>query len=57
MALLPEQQQRVLNLRHACGYTNEEIEEITGLNSVNVRVALSRGRSKIRELFKEYENG
>ena len=57
LALLPEQQQRVLNLRHACGYTNEEIEEITGLNSVNVRVALSRGRSKIRELFKEYENG
>lgn len=56
LALLPEQQQRVLNLRHACGYTNEEIEEITGFTSVNVRVALSRGRSKLRELFKQYEH-
>lgn len=54
LALLPEQQQRILNLRHACGYTNEEIEEIMGLTSVNVRVALSRGRSKLRELFKQY---
>ena len=54
MTLLPEQQQRVLNLRHACGYTNEEVEKITGLTSVNVRVALSRGRSKLRELFKQY---
>lgn len=57
LTMLPEQQQRVLNLSHACGYTNEEIEKITGLNSVNVRVALSRGRSKLRELFKPYGNG
>ena len=54
LTMLPEQQQRVLNLCHTCGYTNEEIEKITGLSSVNVRVALSRGRSKIRELFKQY---
>ncbi len=54
LALLPEQQQRILSLRHACGCTNEEIEKITGLSSVNVRVALSRGRSKLRELFKQY---
>ncbi len=56
LTLLPEQQQRVLNLRHACGYTNEEIEEMTGLTSGNVRVALSRGRSKLRELFKQYSH-
>ena len=54
LAMLREQQQRVLNLCHTCGYTNEEIEKITGLSSVNVRVALSRGRSKIRELFKQH---
>lgn len=56
LMLLPEQQQRVLNLRHACGCTNEEIEKITGLTSSNVRVALSRGRSRLRELFKQYSH-
>jgi len=49
--LLPEQQKKVLVLRHYAGYSNEEIEEITGYNNVHIRVLLSRGRKKIRELF------
>jgi RNA polymerase sigma-70 factor (ECF subfamily) len=48
---LPEQQRKVLELKHYGEYSNEEIETITGLNDVHVRVLLSRGRKKIRELF------
>ncbi|MDL2215210.1 sigma-70 family RNA polymerase sigma factor [Dysgonomonas sp. OttesenSCG-928-M03] len=48
---LPKQQQKIIRLRHFDDYTNEEIEEIMGLTSVNVRVLLSRARKKIKELF------
>jgi len=51
IGLLPEQQKKVLILRHYDGYSMEEIEEITGLNGTNIRVLLSRGRKKLRELF------
>jgi RNA polymerase sigma-70 factor (ECF subfamily) len=49
--LLPEQQRKVLELKHYDEYSNEEIETITGLSDVHVRVLLSRGRKKMRELF------
>lgn len=48
---LPEQQQRVVVLRDIKEYTYEEIERETGLNAINIRVLLSRGRKKIREQF------
>jgi len=48
---LPEQQQTIIKLRHFEEYTNEEIEKIMGLTSVNVRVLLSRARKRIKELF------
>ncbi|MDU1905554.1 MAG: RNA polymerase sigma factor [Dysgonomonas sp.] len=48
---LPEQQQRVIRLRHFDDYSNEEIEQIMGLTNVNVRVLLSRARKKLKELF------
>lgn len=48
---LPEQQQTIIKLRHFEDYSNEEIEKIMGLTSVNVRVLLSRARKKIKELF------
>ncbi len=51
IARLPEQQQKIIRLRHFDDYTNEEIEQIMGLTSVNVRVLLSRARKKIKELF------
>lgn len=51
MRRLPEQQQTVIKLRHFDNCSSEEIEQIMGLTSVNVRVLLSRARKKIKELF------
>lgn len=48
---LPEQQQQVIRLRHFDDCSSEEIEQIMGLTSVNVRVLLSRARKRIKELF------
>lgn len=50
---LPAQQKQVVLLRDADGCSFEEIERITGLTSVNIRVLLSRARKKIREQFHE----
>ena len=50
---LPEQQQKVMTLRHVNDCSMEEIEEITGLKAVNIRVLLSRARKKIREQFEK----
>lgn len=60
IAQLPEQQQRIVTLRDIKECSFEEIEHIMGLNSVNIRVLLSRARKKIREQFNKqnnYENG
>lgn len=56
---LPEQQQKVVMLRDIKECSYEEIEHITGLSPVNIRVLLSRARKKIREQFNklnDYEN-
>lgn len=56
---LPEQQQKVIRLKHFDDCSTEEIEQIMGLTAVNVRVLLSRARKKIREIFEKqysYEN-
>lgn len=55
--LLPEQQRKIIKLRHFDDYSNEEIEQIMGLSSINVRVLMSRARKKIKELFKSYNHG
>lgn len=55
---LPENQKQVIRLRGLDDCSLEEIEQITGLNAVNVRVLLSRARKIIREQFEklyEYE--
>ena len=57
---LPENQRQVLRLRGIDDCSMDEIEQITGLNAVNVRVLLSRARKVIREQFEklyEYEQG
>jgi len=56
ISTLPDQQQRIIKLRdiNQCSY--EEIEKITGLSSINVRVLLSRARKKIREQFHKINN-
>lgn len=48
---LPEQQRELLMLRDWDGYSNKEIELLTGLSAVNVRVTLSRARKSVREEF------
>lgn len=48
---LPENQQQVLRLRGIKDCSLEEIEEITGLSAINVRVLLSRARKIIREQY------
>lgn len=55
--LLPEQQRKIIKLRHFDDYSNEEIEEIMSLTSVNVRVLMSRARKKVKELFNSYNYG
>lgn len=56
IARLPEQQQKVIMLRDIKDCSYEEIEHITGLNSVNIRVLLSRARKRIREQFNKQNN-
>lgn len=54
IARLPVQQQLVVTLRDVKGCSYEEVERVTGLSSVNVRVLLSRAREKIREEFNKW---
>jgi len=51
---LPEKQQRVLDLRVFADCSSEEIEQITGESSENVRVLLSRARNTLRMKLKQY---
>lgn len=53
---LPENQKQVIRLRGINDCSMDEIEQITGLSAVNIRVLLSRARKVIREQFdKIYE--
>ena len=51
MGKLPEQQRRVMRLKHWDGYSDEEIEQVTGFNSGHIRVLISRARKTLREQF------
>ncbi len=46
---LPENQRQVLRLRSMDDCTMAEIEQITGLTAVNIRVLLTRARKTLRE--------
>ncbi len=52
---LPEQQRQVLMLKHWDGYSDEEIEGMTGLSPGNIRVILSRARKTIKEQYSKIE--
>ncbi len=52
---LPHQQRQVMMMKHWDGYTDEEIEQITGISHGNIRVILSRARKIIREQFFKIE--
>lgn len=51
---LPDNQRRVVMLSGVAGLSNNEIREATGLSDENVRVLLSRGRKKLRNLFSKH---
>lgn len=48
---LPDQQRQVIKLKHWDERSDQEIEQITGLSAVNIRVTLSRARKTIKEQF------
>ena len=50
---LPPKQRAAVVLRHYAGYGTDEIAEILGAGRATVRVHLSRGRSRLRELLDE----
>lgn len=50
LAGLPQQQRRIMQMRmNGCSF--EEIESVTGLSQVNIRVIVSRTRKKFREFY------
>jgi len=56
---MQEPQRSVIRMRDLEGYTNEEIAEALGIADGTVRVILSRGRFKIRQILAKmygYEN-
>ncbi len=48
---LPDLQQSILRMKHIEGYEVEEIAELTGSTPEAIRMNLSRGRKKVKELF------
>ena len=48
---LPDGQQTVLRLKHIDGMETAEIAQMLGSSEVSVRVALSRARQRIRDMF------
>jgi RNA polymerase sigma factor (sigma-70 family) len=50
---LPERQRVVLVLRYYAGYSVREIAEIVGSTAATVRVHLSRGRRRLRDMLEE----
>lgn len=52
---LPEQQRQVMIMKHWNGYTDKEIEQITGISAGNIRVLISRARKTLREQFQKTE--
>lgn len=58
MKTLPDQQKAIIQLRDIEEMEYEEIAEIMNMNETAVRVALSRGRKKLREaLLKKHRYG
>lgn len=54
MARLPDNQRKVIELTAFRGLDNTEVATVTGLSVENVRVLLSRGRSKLRSAYRKF---
>ncbi|MCL2454437.1 MAG: SigE family RNA polymerase sigma factor [Micrococcales bacterium] len=55
LALLGDQQRRVVVLRHVEGFTEKEVAEMLGISVGAVKSAGSRGLRRLREVLKEEE--
>ncbi len=55
LRMLPTNQRAAVVLRHYAGYGTDEIASILGIGRATVRVHLSRGRRRLRELLAEEE--
>lgn len=53
IASLPRQQRAALILRHYAGYETRDVARIIGTSQATVRVHLSRGRRRLRDLLEE----
>lgn len=53
---LAPRQREVVELSALSGYDNAEIAAATGISDENIRVLLSRGRSRLCELFRKNRN-
>jgi RNA polymerase sigma-70 factor (ECF subfamily) len=54
IALLPEQQRQVIELRDVEGWSSEEVRNVLELSETNQRVLLHRARSKVRAALEAY---
>lgn len=50
---LPENQRQIIRMRSIDDCSAEEIEKVTGLSAINIRVLLSRARKTVREKFEK----
>ncbi len=55
MMNLSKPHQQVMRLKHWGGYSDEEIEQITGLTRGNIKMIISRTRRFIKEQFQKIE--
>jgi RNA polymerase sigma-70 factor (ECF subfamily) len=54
---LPERQRVVVTLRDVEGLSSEEVCDMLNLSTANQRVLLHRGRSRLQQALREYQDG
>ena len=54
IAVLPDQQRQVIELRDVAGWSSEEVRNVLELSETNQRVLLHRARSKVRAALEDY---
>lgn len=56
LSQLPDRQALIVKMRHSDGLELSEIAALTGISEGNVRTLLSRGRSRLRQLYLSNDN-
>ena len=54
IAVLPDQQRRVIELRDVAGWSSDEVRNVLELSETNQRVLRHRARSKVRAALEDY---